>query len=135
MYPGKWAARVPQRPAVITAETGAVLTYGELEDRSIRLANVLLEAGLRRGDVVAVLSDNDARCLEVYGAPQRSGLWFTAVNHHLSADEVAYILRDSGARAVVVAASETATASAVTHRLPDLVRLAFGGEVPGYQPY
>ena len=136
MYPGKWAARVPQRPAVITAETGAVLTYGELEDRSVRLANVLLQAGLRRGDVVAVLSDNDARVFEVYWAALRSGLWFTAVNHHLSADEVAYILRDSGARAVVVSASQTATASAVTHRLPDiLVRLAFGGEVPGYQPY
>lgn len=35
MYAGKWAAENPDKPAVIMADTDAVLTFGELEDRSL----------------------------------------------------------------------------------------------------
>ena len=38
MYPGKFAALTPEKPAVVMSATGAALTYAELEDRSIRLA-------------------------------------------------------------------------------------------------
>src|SRR4051812_22919291 len=94
MYPGTFAATHPDRPAVIMAETGEGLTYRELEDGSVRLARTLHEHGLRRGDVVALLSDNHPRVFEVYWAAQRAGLLVTAVNHHLSADEAAYIVDD-----------------------------------------
>lgn len=43
MFPGAHAAIDPQRPAVIMAGSGARLSYGELEERSIRLAHVLRE--------------------------------------------------------------------------------------------
>jgi long-chain acyl-CoA synthetase len=41
MYPGTFAATSPDRKAVIMAETGAGLTYRELEDGSVRLARTL----------------------------------------------------------------------------------------------
>jgi acyl-CoA synthetase (AMP-forming)/AMP-acid ligase II len=41
MYPGKHAATDPQRPAFIMAQTGAVVSYGELEARTNRLAHLL----------------------------------------------------------------------------------------------
>lgn len=136
MYPGTFAATHPDRPAVIMAETGEGLTYRELEDGSVRLARTLHEHGLRRGDVVALLSDNHPRVFEVYWAAQRAGLLVTAVNHHLSADEAAYIVADSGARALVVSAATEALATAIVDGTPDVaLRLAFGGTVAGYRDY
>src|SRR6516225_8890116 len=102
MYPGTYAAHAPDRAAAVLIDTGETLTYGQLEENSVRLAHVLHDAGLRPGDVVALLTDNDLRGFEVYWAALRSGLYITSVNHHLSPDEVAYIVNDSGARALVV---------------------------------
>jgi fatty-acyl-CoA synthase len=96
MYPRTHALTNPDKVAARLVETGEQLSYAELEERSTRLAHLLREAGLRRGDVVALLSNNDLRCFEVYWAAMRSGLYITAVNHHLAADEVAYIVNDSG---------------------------------------
>ncbi|MGW1893599.1 acyl-CoA synthetase [Streptomyces sp. NPDC002004] len=123
MYPGAYD---PARTAVVTADGGRSLTYGQLEERSLRLADHLRAAGLGRGDHIAVLSDNDPRVLEVYWAAMRSGLYLTAVNHHLSADEAAYIVRDCGARALVVAGALEDLGAAVTGAVPGLpVRLGF----------
>lgn len=136
MYPGLHARTTPDKPAVILAETGRVVTYLQLEERSAALARVLHDAGLRPGDVVAVLSDNAAEVLDVYWATLRSGLYITAINHHLTPAEAAYIVRDSGARALVVSAALTELVVEVD-RLCDglVVRLAFGGEVPGFGDY
>jgi fatty-acyl-CoA synthase len=79
-YPGKFAATNPTKPAVILLPAGQTLTYAELEDRSIRLANVLRGRGLRRGDVVAVLAENHVRYLEMYWAAVRSGLYVTPLS-------------------------------------------------------
>lgn len=136
MYPGAHANNGPDRPAVILAESGHALTYRQLDDNSAALARVLYDAGLRRGDVVALLSDNAAQVLEVYWATQRSGLYVTAVNHHLTAQEAAYIVRDSGARAVIVSAALAGLAAEVADRADNPgPRLAFGGNVPGFACY
>ncbi len=136
MYPGVHAQIDPDRPAVILAESGDVLTYRQLDDRSAALARVLYDAGLRRGDVVALLSDNAAEVFEVYWATQRSGLYITAVNHHLTAREAAYIVRDSGARALVASAALGELAAEVAAQADNPgPRLAFGGDVPGFDCY
>jgi fatty-acyl-CoA synthase len=136
MYPGTYAAHAPDRAAAVLIDTGETLTYGQLEENSVRLAHVLHDAGLRPGDVVALLTDNDLRGFEVYWAALRSGLYITSVNHHLSPDEVAYIVNDSGARALVVSAAKAELATAVAERTPGVVvRLAFAGDVSGYDSY
>ena len=136
MYPGTFAATHPDRPAVIMAETGEGLTYRQLEDGSVRLARTLLDHGLQRGDVVALLSDNHPRVFEVYWAAQRAGLLVTAVNHHLSPDEAAYIVDDCGARALVVSAAKDELALAIVGATPGVtLRLAFGGTVAGHRDY
>src|SRR5699024_9392211 len=124
------------RAAVVMADSGDTLTYGELEERSTRLANALAGSGLVRGDTVALLTDNSIRAYEVYWAAMRSGLYLTALNHHLSASEIADIVDDSRAAALVVSAAcgELATELAVTGSAPG-VRLAYGGTVAGYDDY
>ena len=136
MYPRVHAEKTPDKVAARLVETGEELTYGALDERSTRLANALADAGLRRGDVVALLTGNDLRAFEVYWAAMRSGLYVTAVNHHLAPDEVAYIVDDSGAKALVVAADKGEIASAIVDRTPSVVlRLAFGGQVAGHRDY
>src|SRR5690349_14539014 len=98
MYPGVHAATNPDHPAVVMTGSGRTITYGELDDRSARLASALRALGLAKGDVVAMLTDNAAECFEIYWAYLRSGLYITPVNRNLSADEIGYIVSDSGAK-------------------------------------
>jgi long-chain acyl-CoA synthetase len=134
MYPGTYAAQAPDRIAALMAGTGETVSYGDLERRSAQLAHVLHDAGLRPGDAVALLTENSLRALEVYWAALRSGLYITAVNYRLKPDEVAYIVSDSGAAALIVSAGQAATATAIAVPAVKL-RLAFGGAVPGYGSY
>jgi long-chain acyl-CoA synthetase len=136
MYPGTYAAEEPEKVAAVMAGTGESLSYGELETRSAQLARVLHETGLRPGDVVALLTENDLRAFEVYWAAMRSGLYVTAVNYHLKPEEVAYIVNDAGAAALVVSAEQAATAEAIADQTPGVkLRLAFGGPVAGHGSY
>src|SRR5580658_6720322 len=133
MYPGTYAAQVPGKIAAVMAGTGESISYGELERRSAQLARVLHQAGLRRGDVVALLTENSLRALEVYWAALRSGLYITAVNYRLKPDEDGYIVNDSGAAALIVSAEQAATAEAILDQSAAVkLRLAFGGPVSGY---
>jgi long-chain acyl-CoA synthetase len=136
MYPGAHAANDPEKPAVIMAGSGRVLTYGQLEDRSARLARALHDLGLRKGDVFAMIADNTPEALEIYWAALRSGLYVTAVNHNLAPDEAAYIVGDCEARVVIASHGVGALAEAIVD-LTDAVehRFAFGGEVAGHASY
>ena len=75
MYPGTYAVTTPDKAAVIMAGTEQVVTYRELDDSSRRLAVALHALGLRKGDVVAMLSDNAVECFTLYWAALRSGLF------------------------------------------------------------
>src|SRR5262249_40244760 len=116
---------------------GTVVTYGQLDQRSNRLARLLRDAGLRRGDRLAVLMENNPRYLEITWAALRSGLYITPVNRHLTPAEVSYIIDDCGARALVVSVALNVTvtglASDVVARIP--VRLALDGPVDGFERY
>lgn len=135
MYPGAHAVTSPHKAAVVVAETGETLSYRDLEDRSRRLARHLFDSGLRRGDHLAVLTDNNPRIFEVYWAAMRSGLYLTAVNRHLSPDEIAYIVNDCGAQALVASGALRDVATAILPTIDVAVRLTFGGDVSGYESY
>jgi long-chain acyl-CoA synthetase len=139
MYPGTYAAEAPERPAAVMTGTGETLSYGDLERRSTQLAHVLHDTGLRPGDVVALVTENNLRAMEVYWAALRSGLYITAVNYHLKPDEVAYIVNDSGASALVISAQLAEIAAGIAGQIPRVkLRLAFGGSeahLPGYGSY
>jgi long-chain acyl-CoA synthetase len=136
MYPGTHASTSPDRPVVIMAGSKATVTYGELETNSARLASALHQLGLRTGDVVAVLSDNAPEAFEIYWAAIRSGLYVTFVNWHLSGDEAAYIVRDSGARVLIASGGVPGLGSEVAGLVPEVGhRYAFGSSIDGYESY
>jgi long-chain acyl-CoA synthetase len=120
------AGRDPGKDAVVMGH-GARRTYRELLERSDRLARVLHDAGLRRGDAVAIMLPNRVEYPEICWAAHRSGLYYTPVNSHLTADEVRYILEDSGAKAVVTDASMQALSAAVGVPPAVVLRLVLDG--------
>ncbi|MFE2996963.1 acyl-CoA synthetase [Nocardia sp. NPDC059246] len=136
MFPGVHALSTPDKPAVVMAGTGRTITYRELDENSARLARVLHDLGLRPGDVLAMLSDNSPECFEIYWAALRSGLYITTINRHLTAPEVAYIVDDSDAKAVIASAGIADLALAVRESAPEVEHwFAFGGPVAGYHSY
>lgn len=118
------------------AGSGAVTTYAELDKRSAAVASALYDMGLRRGDVIALLSDNAAPALEIYWAALRSGLYITAVNWHLAPEEAAYIVNDSGAQVLFASAGIGDLAADLVALTPSVRRrYAFGGSIVGHDAY
>jgi long-chain acyl-CoA synthetase len=134
--PSTSAATHPERAAVITS-SGRHVTYGELEARSCQLAQALFAFGLRVGDKVAVLVVNDHRTHEVAWGLQRSGLFLTFINTHLTAEEAAYIVNDCGARVLIVSSVLGPLAEALIGLTPGIeLRLAIGDGLPsGHDSY
>jgi long-chain acyl-CoA synthetase len=79
-----WAAKGPDRPAVITAYGNR--TFGELNANINRLVRALRARGLAPGDSVALMCTNRPEFLEVLYAAQRSGLRLTPINWHLTGE-------------------------------------------------
>jgi acyl-coenzyme A synthetase/AMP-(fatty) acid ligase len=92
-------ARTPDKPAIVMAGSGRVVTYAELDRRSRQVAALIRARGLGPKDHVALLMDNSPEFLEVAWGAQRAGLYWTPVNWHLTA-EAAYVVHDCGAAAV-----------------------------------
>lgn len=136
MYVGTHAATSPGKPAIIMGASGETVTYRELDERSVRLARFWADRGLHRGDHVAVFMENHPRYFDVVWAALRSGLYVTPVNSYLTADEVAYILADSGARSLVTSASKAEIAAAALDKAPAVeLPLVVGGGAAGLPSY
>ena len=97
-HPSITAQTYPHKPAIIMGGSGEVVTYRELDERSNQGAQLLRSLGLKAGDHIALMMENNARFLEICWAAQRSGIIFTPISTHLKRDETAYILENCGAR-------------------------------------
>ncbi len=81
---------------------GKRLTYQELDLRTNRLANGLLDLGLRNGDRVAVLLHNCAEFVEIYCAFAKVGLVAVPVNWRFIGREIEYVVNNSDSKAMIV---------------------------------
>lgn len=129
------ARSAAQSPALIVAD-GAVISYSQLHARSRRVAALLHDAGLRRGDGVALVLSNRPEFFEITWGAQLSGLYYTAVNTHFTPDEVAYVIDDCDARAVFVDATIPELAAHLRSAGAAVVAyLAVGGSLAGWRSY
>jgi len=130
----EFARDTPDRPAVILGNGDVVESYAELDRRSRQIATLMRSLGLERGHGVAVLMANDLEFFDVYWAAMRSGLYFTPINWHLQAQEIAYIVENSDA-SLLVASARFASVSESLSAVPQLQhRIAVHGEIPGFTP-
>lgn len=93
---GGHAHSTPDRAALVAF--GNRLTFGEFDARQRALAGLLADAGLGRGDRIAVLAANRVEYLEVTTGALRAGRVPVPIHAALTGPEISYILEDSGAR-------------------------------------
>ena len=132
----------PDKPAVILQQSGQVVTFGELEARANRLAHYFRQHGLREGDSVAILMENNEHIHAVMWAARRSGLYYVPINTHLTAAEAAYIVENSNAKAIVGSAALREICAGLAEHLagglPELLLIAgpiAEGDLEGWQRY
>jgi long-chain acyl-CoA synthetase len=138
MYPGDHAEKKPDHPAIVMGRSGEIVTYADLEMRSNALAHYWRSLGLEPGDHVALFTENHPRYMEAVWAGLRSGLYVTAINSFLTAPEVAYIVNDCEATALVTsrAKQDTVTQLHDENDIPRVrSRLMMDGTAPGYDSY
>jgi acyl-CoA synthetase (AMP-forming)/AMP-acid ligase II len=132
-HPRHHADEQPDHPAIVMGD-GETVTYGALDTRINQISHVLRDRGLRPGDHVAILMENNARYLEVCWAAQSSGLYYTPINRHLRTDEVQYILDDCGARALVASAAVADVVGALDASRRE-ISLMVGAPIPGFESF
>jgi long-chain acyl-CoA synthetase len=134
---GFWALAQedPGHLALVDPE-GQELLAGELLGRANQVVHALRSFGLRPGDTVATLLPNCTEMIEVYLAALQAGWYLVPINHHLVATEIAYILKDSGAKVFIghERFADACVDAADEAEVPGTACLAVG-EILGFNSY
>lgn len=127
------AARTPHKLAV--ASPFGERTFAQLNARVNQLARLLRQHGIGEGDSMALVSKNRPAFVEAYLAALRTGVRFTPVNFHLTAEEVGYVIDDCEASVVIYDGTLPTAADAIAHAPKARLRLIVDGAVDGYVDY
>ncbi len=120
------AAADPHAPAVDDLER--TRSRGELVDRAVRLGRWLVgDGGVPPAGHVSMLMGNRVEMVDLLVAAQLSGTWITAINYHLTAPEVAYIVEDSGSTILFTDPDHEAVARAAVAQAPGDVAVVVAG--------
>jgi acyl-CoA synthetase (AMP-forming)/AMP-acid ligase II len=108
----------PDSPALIDGLSGETITHGELAAYVDRFAAALHARGLRKGDVVAVFSPNTIWYPVVFHGIAKAGCIMSPINALYQPDEIAFQLRDSGAKLLVTVSPFLDRALAAVEKQP-----------------
>jgi long-chain acyl-CoA synthetase len=133
MITAEWARLKPEAPAVY--DVYGVRSFAELNARANKLVRWLRDQGVGVGDSIALICSNRAEFIEVLVANLRCGTRMTPVNWHLKKDEVAYIIENCEAKAVIVEARFADAVAAAQEAKSLRAKLAIGGRVDGFDDY
>ena len=124
------AARRPSKPALVCGQT--VLTYAELDDRAGRVAGALRQRGIAPGDRVSIYSQNRWEWIVAYHGILRAGGVVNPINVMLTPEEVAFVLDDCGATAIVTSQDKAPILIDLSAALPSLRNVfSFDDPPPG----
>ncbi len=102
LFLAKRAFMMPDREAYVDSRPeGPRLTFRQLNARCNRIANAFAGDGLQKGERVALLLMNSAEFMETFFALAKLGAVVVPLNWRLVADELEFILKDSGATRLI----------------------------------
>ena len=116
LYLGKRAHLNPNLEAVVDPATSRRFTYREIDQRANRVANAMRSLGIKKGDRVALLLLNGVEYYESFLGLAKIGAVSVPLNWRLVADELAYILKDSGAIALIYGGDFAEVVGEITSR-------------------
>ena len=88
-----WSDKAPNKAALI--DGGRVVTYAQLNDRSNRIANTLIAAGIRSGSHIGYLGKNSAAFFEIWIGVNKAGCSFTPLNWRCAPAELVEVVQDA----------------------------------------
>lgn len=136
LHPSYWAQVTPEKPAYIMANSGQVVTYRELDERSNQIAHLFRQCGLKPGDHIAFQMENNEHFFQIVWGAQRAGLIYTPIHTHLHRDEVEYILDNCRAKLFITSAKLRETALAIRpEQVPVESFFVLAGDLPGYREF
>jgi long-chain acyl-CoA synthetase len=136
VHPQVHASATPDKAAIIMASTGEIITYRELNEASNQVAQMLRMAGLKAGDVIALMMENCPEFFELAWGAQRAGLYFTCLSTKLQPDEIAYILEDSGSQLMFVSPNlANGAKEALAQGNRPIKAYGVGGKIDGFDDY
>lgn len=95
------ALAFPDKEAVVD-ERGSRLTWGELNENANRLGNALLQTGLRKGDRLGIMLENDCSYLITLLGAAKAGVITAGINSKLGREQVAKLIDNSSPKALIV---------------------------------
>ncbi|HUK91889.1 MAG TPA: AMP-binding protein, partial [Blastocatellia bacterium] len=107
-----------RRPAIFYKET--TTSYEELLVMVRRFGGAAREAGLEKGDRVAIVAFDCPEFVAAFLGVQAVGAVAVPINTRLSSDSLSFVLRQCGARAIVISADQVEKISAIKSELPAL---------------
>ncbi len=116
----------PQRKAIVDGTKS--FSYAQFGERVSRLGHYLLSLDLDTGSVIAVLAPNCHEFMEAYYACAMLGVVIVPLNFRLAAAEIADILKDSEAKALIVHPDFLLAAASVLKQKTELKHLVFIGK-------
>ena len=122
------AERSPDKVALICGADR--LTYGEIEQRSNRLAHALVACGCEPGDRVAIALDNSVQAVVAIFAALKAGCVFVTVNPGIKEAKLTYILNNSRARVLLAQGRNLAVVGVSRNHAPHLKKVVFIGRYP-----
>lgn len=129
-----WAGRRPDAAAIISEHGDR--TFAQLDAEANQLARAWRARGVAAGDAVAAMISNRAEFATVLAAAQRTGLRFTPINWHLTAEEAAYIVDNCEAKAFVADARFAQVAADAAMQADGATTLfSVGGEINGFDDF
>ncbi len=91
----------PTKEALYDVLADRRFTFAEINARANRACAAIQSLGLTKGDRVAVLAYNGHEFIESFFGPAKAGLVIMPLNWRLTADELSFILKDGGAKALI----------------------------------
>ena len=135
-HPSITAQTYPHKPAIIMGESGEMVTYRQLDERSNQGAQLFRSLGLQAGDHIGMMLENNRQFLEIDWAAQRSGIIFTPIRTHLKRDEVVYILENCGAQLFIGSLHLSEVAQQVLPAVTGVKHFYMAGGIkPGFESW
>ena len=135
-HPSITAQTYPHKPAIIMGASGEMVTFGQLDRRSNKGAQLFRSLGLKAGDHIGMMVENCHQFIEIVWSAQRSGLIFTPISTHLKKSETAYILQNCGAKLFIGSHALLEVARQVRDEAVGVNHFYMvGGIIEGYEPW
>lgn len=131
-HPSRHARSHPDKLAAEFVPSGRALTYGELDRSANKIARFLQSIGIQPGDAVVFCLENSPGFLHASWGCQRIGVRFTPVSTRMGADELVYIVQDSGAKVLILSVNTQAAARMSGAEVTGVQLFATGGPLEGF---